>query len=70
MDYEYEHEGVVNLFLVCAPLEGQRWVSTTARRTKVDWAHQIQTVIDVRYPDAERIVLVFDNLNTHTPASL
>ncbi len=70
MDYEYEHEGVVNLFLVCAPLEGQRWVSVTARRTKVDWAHQIKTLVDVRYPDAERIVLVQDNLNTHTPASL
>ncbi len=70
VDYEYEHEGVVNLFLVCAPLEGQRWVAVTARRTKVDWAHQIKTLVDVRYPDAERIVLVQDNLNTHTPASL
>src|SRR5207244_5733882 len=39
-------------------------------RTKVDWAHQIQALVDVRYPDAEQIVLVMDNLNTHTPAAL
>jgi hypothetical protein len=70
VDYEYEHEGVVNLFLVCAPLAGQRWVTVTARRTRVDWAHLIRDLIDVRYPDAERLVLVQDNLNTHTPASL
>ena len=70
VDYEYEREGVVNLFLFCAPLEGQRWVDVTARRTKADWAHQIKELVDVRYPAAERIVLVLDNLNTHTPAAL
>jgi hypothetical protein len=70
VDYEYEHEGVLNLFMVCAPLEGRRWVAVTARRTRVDWAHQIRELVDVRYPDAERVVLVQDNLNTHTPASL
>jgi DDE superfamily endonuclease len=70
VDYEYEREGVVNLFLACAPLEGQRWVTVTDRRTRVDWAHLIKELIDVRYPDAERLVLVQDNLNTHTPASL
>ncbi len=69
-DHEYEREGVVNLFLFCAPLEGQRWVGVTARRTKADWAHQIKNLVDVRFPEAERIVLVMDNLNTHTPASL
>jgi hypothetical protein len=69
-DYEYEREGVVNLFLACAPLEGQRWVTVTDRRTMVDWAHLIKELVDVRYPDAERLVLVQDNLNTHTPASL
>jgi hypothetical protein len=69
-DYEYEREGVVNLFLACAPLEGQRWVSVTDRRTMVDWAHLIKTLVDERYPNAERLVLVQDNLNTHTPASL
>lgn len=70
VDYEYEREGVVNLFLFCAPLEGQRWVDVTERRTKTDWAHQIKELVDVRYPAAERIVLVLDNLNTHTPAAL
>jgi hypothetical protein len=69
-DYEYERGGVVNLFLFCEPLQGQRWVDVTERRTKVDWAHQIQDLVDVRYPAAERIVLVLDNLNTHTPAAL
>lgn len=70
VDYEYEREGVLNLFLCCEPLQGQRWVTVTERRTKADWAQQIQDLVDVRYPEAERIVLVMDNLNTHTPASL
>ena len=70
VDYEYERKGVANLFLFCEPLAGRRWVDVTERRTKVDWAHQILDLVDVRYPDAERIVLVLDNLNTHTPASL
>jgi hypothetical protein len=70
VDYEYERGGVANLFLFCEPLRGQRWVDVTERRTKLDWAHQIKDLVDARYPDAERIVLVLDNLNTHTPASL
>lgn len=70
VDYEYEREGVVNLFLCCEPLAGQRWVDVTAQRTRRDWAQQIQHVVDVRYPDAERIVLVMDNLNVHTPGAL
>ena len=69
-DYEYERGGVVNLFMFLEPLEGRRWVDVTERRTKVDWAHQIKELVDERYPEAERIVLVMDNLNTHTPASL
>jgi len=52
------------------PLAGYRWVDITERRTKIDWAHQIKELVDARYPEAERIVLVMDNLNTHTPASL
>lgn len=57
--------------LACSePLVGKRWVDVTEHRTKVDWAHQIKELVDERYPDAERIVLVLDNLNTHTPASL
>ncbi len=70
VDFEYAREGVVNLFLFCEPLRRQRWVTVTRRRTKVDWAHQIKELVDVRYPEAERIVLVMDNLNTHGPASL
>ena len=70
VDYEYEREGVVNLFLCCEPLAGRRWVDVTARRTRRDWAQQIQQLVDVRYPDAERIVLVMDHLNTHTPGAL
>jgi transposase len=70
VDYEYERGGVLNLFLLCEPLTGQRWVSVTERRTKADWAQQIKDLVDVRYPDAERIVLVMDNLNTHTPGAL
>ena len=69
-DYEYERGGVVNLFMFLEPLQGRRWVDLTERRTKVDWAHQIEELVDERYPEAERIVLVMDNLNTHTPASL
>jgi DDE superfamily endonuclease len=66
-DYEYERGGVVNLFMFLEPLRGRRWVDVTEQRTKVDWAHQIKDLVDERYPEAERIVLVMDNLNTHTP---
>jgi transposase len=69
-DYEYERNGVVNVFMFCEPSQGRRWVDVTERRTKLDWAHQIKELVDERYPKAERIVLVMDNLNTHTPASL
>jgi len=69
-DYEYVRGGTANLFILCEPLRGWRQVTVTARRTKVDWAHCIKELADVHYPDAEKIVLVLDNLNTHTPASL
>jgi transposase len=69
-DYEYERRGTANLFLFCEPLRSRRWVTVTERRTATDWAHQIKDLVDRRYPDAERIVLVADNLNTHTPAAL
>jgi hypothetical protein len=70
VDYEYEREGVVNLFLFCEPLAGRRWVEVTEHRTKEDWAYQIQHLIEVRYAEADGIVLIMDNLNTHTPAAL
>ena len=69
-DYEYERGGVANVFMFIEPLAGRRWVDITEQRTKVDWAHQIEELVEERYPQAERIVLVMDNLNTHSPASL
>jgi hypothetical protein len=69
-DYEYVRGGVVNLFLVSEPLRGWRHVTVSDRRTRIDWAHCIKDLVDVRYPDAEVIVLVQDNRNTHAPASL
>jgi len=69
-DYEYVRNGVANLFMIFEPLAGQRDVEVTERRTKKDWAECVRKIADEMYPDAERIVLVEDNLNTHTPASL
>jgi transposase len=70
VDYEYERGGVANVFMFLEPLAGRRWIDITEHRTKRDWARQIEELVDVRYPEAEKIVLVMDNLNTHTPASL
>jgi hypothetical protein len=69
-DPEYARGGVVNVFLVSEPLRGWRQVRLSERRTRIDWAHCIKEVADVHYPDAKRIVLVMDQLNTHSPASL
>jgi hypothetical protein len=69
-DHEYERHGMANLFLWYEPLRSRRHVAVTERRTMVDWAHLIKDLVDVHYPDAEVIVLVMDNLNTHSPASL
>ena len=69
-DYEYERNGVSNLFMLFAPLEGWRWVEVTDRRTKADWARVVKQLVDVDYAHKDRIVLVMDNLNTHHPASL
>jgi hypothetical protein len=69
-DPEYVREGVVNLFVVCEPLRGWREVSVSDRRTRLDFAHCVRDLVDVHYPDAERVVLVMDQLNTHSPASL
>jgi hypothetical protein len=70
VDYEYERHGTANLFMVFEPLAGRRRVKVTERRTAVDFAHLLRDVVDVHYPQAEHIVLVMDNLNTHKPASL
>jgi len=69
-DYEYDRHGVANVFMFCEPLGGWRRASVTDRRTKVDWAEQIKDLVDVHYPQADRVTLVMDNLNTHAPASL
>jgi len=69
-DYEYERNGVSNLFMMFAPLEGWRHVKVTDRRTKIDWAYCMRDLVDIHFPDAEKILLVEDNLNTHKPASL
>ena len=69
-DYEYERRGTANIFMAVEPLGGRRQVSVTARRTKLDFAQQMQQLVDVHYPEAERIRVVLDNLNTHKPASL
>ena len=70
IDYEYERKGTANLFMLFEPLAGQRQVKVTERRTAVDFAQVIRELIDEHYPQAEKIVLVMDNLNTHKPASL
>lgn len=69
-DTEYARNGTSNLFLFFEPLLGWRYINVTDQRTACDWAHQVQQRVDVHYPEAERIVLVMDNLNTHRPASL
>jgi hypothetical protein len=69
-DYEYKREGVANIFMVFAPLLGQRWTRVTRRRTRKDWAYLVRDIVDVLFPDAERVILVMDNLNTHVGGAL
>jgi len=69
-DTEYERNGVSNLFMFFAPLLNWRHVKVTDRRTAVDWAQCMRDLVDVHFPEAERIMVVQDNLNTHTPAAL
>ena len=69
-DYEYERNGVCAMFMLNEPLRGWREVVVADQRTAIDFAHVVKHLVDVHYPDAERIVLVMDNLNTHTPGSL
>ena len=69
-DYQYARNGVSNLFMIFAPLQGFRHVQVTDRRTSIDFAHICRDLVDVHFPEAEKITLVCDNLNTHKPASL
>ena len=70
VDYEYERNGVGTLFMMCAPLEGWREVSVRKRKTAQDYAQCLKELADVHYRDAEKIVLVQDNLSTHSQTSL
>jgi DDE superfamily endonuclease len=69
-DSEYARAGKVNLFLACAPHLGWRQITVTTQRTGVDFAHALRELVDQAFPEAARIVLVLDNLNTHRPAAL
>jgi transposase len=69
-DTEYERNGTCNLFLSFEPLKGKRKAKVTERRTKIDWAHFMKDLIDEEYSQAEKVVLVLDNLNTHTGSAL
>jgi len=68
-DYDYERKGTANLFMLFEPLAGKRHIQTSGHRTAVDWAHVMKFLSDALYPEAELIVLVMDNLNTHKLAS-
>jgi hypothetical protein len=69
VDYEYERVGTASLFVFCAPLMGWRQVSVRTRRTKVDWAEEVAVLWRGRYAKAKKVILVCDNLNTHTPGA-
>ena len=69
-DYEYRREGTASMFMAFAPLEGLRHLKVTAHRGKTDYAQFLADLSDVHFADAKKIILVQDNLNTHTPASL
>lgn len=70
MDDEYVRNGVASIFMEVEPLGGMRKVEITQHRTRIDWANFVRDMLDKRYPDAEKVVLVMDNLNTHNTGSL
>ena len=69
-DFEYVREGTCSIFVFTEPLKGWRHIEATQRRTKCDWAQQIDQLLNVFYPDVEKVRLVMDNLNTHTLGAL
>jgi hypothetical protein len=69
-DYEYERNGSANLFMICEPMVGWRRVEVTQQRTAIDYAHLLKTLVDSDYAQAEKLIVIQDNLNTHSPASL
>jgi hypothetical protein len=70
VDYEYQRNGTRNLFMMCEPQAGWRHIAVTEQRTMQDFAQQMKWLVDEKYPEAEVIRIVMDNLNTHKPASL
>lgn len=70
VDDEYVRKGVASIFIEVEPLGGRRHVTITERRTRIDWAHFIKEMLDTRYPQVKKVLLVMDNLNTHGTASL
>jgi len=69
IDNEYKREGTCSIFIFTEPLAGWRYAEAFEHRTKKDWAHRVKWVLDNQYPDAEKVVLVMDNLNTHVISS-
>ena len=69
-DYEYERNGTACIFMFCEPLVGKRTVCAESHRTMTDWSHQVKRLLDEEYPNAKKVILVCDNLNTHQPAAL
>jgi hypothetical protein len=69
VDYEYERAGVASVFMFTEPLQGWRDVRVRPSRTKIDWAEEMEELLRTRYADAEKVLLVCDNLNTHTPGA-
>jgi hypothetical protein len=70
IDYEYERNGTANLLMVCEPMVGWRRVEVTQQRTALDYAHLLKAIVDTDYPQADKLIVIQDNLNTHSPASL
>lgn len=69
IDYEYQRKGTANLFMFFEPFLGQRYIQVTDTRTRSDWAEAMRVLSDEIHPEAEKIIVVLDNLNTHTPAA-
>jgi len=70
VDSEYKREGTCSIFIFTEPLAGWRYAEAFNHRTKIDWAQRVKWVLDNQYPDADKVVLVMDNLNTHVISSL
>jgi len=68
-DYEYQREGTCDLFMVCEPLTGQRFVTVREQHTRFDWATVVADLVENRYPDADKITLIQDNLSAHKPSA-